>query len=45
MTPASPAPPAATPPVEADLSRTYTLVLVVEIIVIGALYVLGRVFS
>jgi len=36
---AAPAPP------EADLSRTYVLVLVVEAIVIAALYWLGRNFS
>jgi len=30
---------------ERDLSRTYTLVLVVEAIVIGALYWLGAYFS
>ena len=34
-----------TTPVEADLSRTYTLVLVVEIIVILALYGLGKYFA
>lgn len=44
MTATSPRP-AAPPPVEADLSRTYTLVLVVEAIVILALYGLGRYFA
>ena len=37
--------PTAPPPVEDDLSRTYTLVLVVEVIVILALYALGRYFA
>ena len=36
---------AAPPPQDADLSRTYVLVLVVEVIVILALYWLGRAFS
>jgi len=36
---------AAPPPEDADLSRTYVLVLVVEVIVILALYWLGRAFS
>jgi hypothetical protein len=39
------APSAATSPPEADLSRTYLLVLVVEAIVIAVLYWLGRHFS
>ena len=44
MTTHAPAP-SAPPPVEADLSRTYTLVLVVEAVVILALYALGRYFA
>jgi hypothetical protein len=36
---------ASPPPDEADLSRTYVLVLVVEVVVILALYWVGRVFS
>ena len=35
----------APPPQDADLSRTYVLVLIVEVVVILALYWLGRVFS
>jgi hypothetical protein len=35
----------APPPVEADLSRTYALVIAVEVLVILGLYVLGRYFS
>ena len=37
--------PPAPPPVEEDLSRTYTLVVIVEIVVVLALYALGRYFS
>jgi hypothetical protein len=33
------------PPVEADLSRTYVLVLAIELLVLVALYWLGRYFS
>lgn len=40
---ASPPPPAAVP--EADLSRTYLLVILVEIAVIAALFWLGRTFA
>jgi hypothetical protein len=36
---------ASAPPGESDLTRTYALVLVVEGIVIGALYLLGAYFS
>jgi len=36
---------AAPPPQDADLSRTYVLVLIVEVMVILALYWLGRAFS
>jgi hypothetical protein len=43
MTAESPGPPA--PPVEADLSRTYALVIAVEAVVILALYALGRYFA
>jgi hypothetical protein len=44
MTTHAPAPPVP-PPVEKDLSRTYTLVLVIEAVVILALYALGRYFA
>jgi hypothetical protein len=44
MTMHAPAP-SVPPPVEEDLSRTYTLVLVIEAVVILALYGLGRYFS
>jgi hypothetical protein len=37
--------PAASPPHEADLSRTYVLVLIVELIVMAGLYWLGRYFG
>jgi len=37
--------PAASQPHEADLSRTYILVLIVELIVMAALYWLGRYFG
>jgi hypothetical protein len=40
---ASPPPPPAVP--EQDLSRTYVLVILVEIAVIAALYWLGRAFA
>ena len=36
--------PASSPP-DADLRRTYVLVIVVEVLTIAALYWLGRVFS
>jgi len=38
-------PPASAAVPEADLSRTYALVIVVEVAVIAALYWLGRVFG
>lgn len=44
MTTHAPGPPAP-PPVEADLSRTYALVILVEFVVILALYALGRYFA
>jgi hypothetical protein len=37
--------PSAPPPVEEDLSRTYALVILVELVVILALYALGRYFA
>jgi hypothetical protein len=40
---ASPPPPAAAP--EADMSRTYILVILVEVAVIAALFWLGRAFA
>lgn len=33
------------PPPEADFTRTYVLVVIIEILVIGALYWFGRHFS
>jgi hypothetical protein len=44
MTTHAPAPPGP-PPVEADLSRTYALVIATEVVVILALYALGRYFA
>jgi hypothetical protein len=43
--PPEPAAPETPPPAEADLSRTYLLVLVVEALTLAALYWLGRHFS
>jgi hypothetical protein len=38
-------PPLVPPPPERDLSRTYALVIVVEVLTIAALYWLSRAFS
>lgn len=42
---ALPAQPPGAEPGESDLSRTYTWVIVVEVLVIAALYLLGRYFG